>query len=76
LDLASRWWWMAALTRLRVSFPINLMFRWSVDIIGKHLQHVGIVVADNERKALEEAIKLFAVRPALRSKIVVIKVLE
>jgi hypothetical protein len=33
------------------------MVRWSVDIIGKRLQHVGMVVADNEGKALEEAIK-------------------
>jgi hypothetical protein len=52
------------------------MIRWSVDIIGKRLQHVGMVVADNERKALEEAIKLFAIRPALRSKIAVTKVAE
>jgi hypothetical protein len=50
------------------------MPRWSVDIIGKHLKHLGTVVADNERKAPEEAIKQFAVRPALRSKIAVTKV--
>ena len=52
------------------------MTRWSVDIIGKHLQHLGTVLAENERKALEEAIKQFAVSPALRSNIVVTKVLE
>jgi 1,2-phenylacetyl-CoA epoxidase PaaB subunit len=52
------------------------MTRWSVDIIGKHLQHLGTVLAGNERKALEEAIKQFAIRPALRSKIVVTKFAE
>jgi hypothetical protein len=50
------------------------MARWSVDIIGKRLQHLGTVVADDERKALEEAIKHFEIRPALRSKIAVTKV--
>ncbi len=49
------------------------MPRWSVDVIGKRLQHLGTVLADNQQKALEEAIKLFAVRPALRSKLVVTK---
>jgi hypothetical protein len=52
------------------------MARYSVDIIGKRLQHLGTVVADDERKALEEAIKQFAVRPALRSKVTVTKVGE
>ena len=52
------------------------MTRWSVDIIGKHLQHLGTVLAENERKALEEAIKQFAIRPALRSKIAVTKVAD
>jgi 1,2-phenylacetyl-CoA epoxidase PaaB subunit len=52
------------------------MSRWSVDVIGKRLQHLGTVVADDERKALEEAIKQFAVRPALRSKIAVTKVAD
>src|SRR6478736_5311595 len=47
----------------------RLMARWLVDIIGKKLQHVGTVDADNEREALAEAIKRFDVRPALRSKI-------
>ena len=52
------------------------MARWLVDIIGKKLQHVGTVDAENERKALAEAIKRFDVRPALRSKIAVTKVRE
>jgi 1,2-phenylacetyl-CoA epoxidase PaaB subunit len=45
--------------------------RWSVDIIGKQLQHLGTVLAENERKALEEAIKQFAM-----SKIAVTKVAD
>jgi hypothetical protein len=45
------------------------MARYSVDIIGKRLQHLGTVVA----KALEEAIRQFAVRPALRGKVTVTK---
>jgi 1,2-phenylacetyl-CoA epoxidase PaaB subunit len=52
------------------------MARWRVDIIGKKLQHVGTVDADNEQKALAEAIRVFNVRPALRSKITVTKVRE
>jgi hypothetical protein len=52
------------------------MARWSVDVIGEHLQHLGTVLAENERKALEEAIKQFAIRPALRSKIAVTKVAD
>lgn len=54
----------------------RLMARWWVDVIGKHLQHLGTIVAANERQALEEAIKLFNVRPALRSKIAVTKISE
>jgi 1,2-phenylacetyl-CoA epoxidase PaaB subunit len=50
--------------------------RYSIDIIGKHLQHLGTVEAPDERRALEEAIKKFAVRPALRSKIAVTKVAD
>jgi len=48
----------------------------SVDIIGKKLQHLGTVVASDERNALEVAIKQFAVRPALRSKVTVTKVAD
>jgi 1,2-phenylacetyl-CoA epoxidase PaaB subunit len=52
------------------------MARWSVDVIGKRLQHLGTVEADDGREALQEAIKRFAVRPALRSKLAVTKVKE
>jgi hypothetical protein len=50
--------------------------RWSVDVIGKRLQQLGTVFAENEHKALEEAIKQFTVGPALRSKIAVTKVAD
>jgi hypothetical protein len=50
------------------------MPRYSVDIIGKKMRHLGTVIADDERKALEAAIKQFSVRPTLRSKIAVTKV--
>jgi 1,2-phenylacetyl-CoA epoxidase PaaB subunit len=52
------------------------MPRWRVEFTSKPLQHVGTVEADNERPALEEAIKRFQVRLALRSKIAVTKVKE
>jgi hypothetical protein len=54
----------------------KMMARYSVDIIGKRLQHLGTVVASDERKALEEAIRQFAIRPALRSKVAVTKIAD
>jgi hypothetical protein len=36
--------------------------RYSVDIIGKRLQHLGTVVASDERDALEKALKQFEIR--------------
>ncbi len=50
------------------------MARWRVDIIGKYPQYMGMVEADDARSALQEAIKLLNIRPALRSKIVVTNV--
>jgi hypothetical protein len=52
------------------------MARYSVDIIGKKLQHLGTVVASDERKALEEAIRQFVIRPALRPKVTVTKIAD
>jgi hypothetical protein len=52
------------------------LWRYSIDIIGKHLKHLGTVEAADECKALEKAIKQFAVSPALRSKIAMTKVGE
>jgi hypothetical protein len=52
------------------------MARYSVDIIGKKLQHLGTVVASDEREAVEEAIRQFVIRPALRAKIAVTKIAD
>jgi hypothetical protein len=52
------------------------MPRYSIDIIGKTPEHLGTVIAENQLKALQRAIKHFAVRPALKSKIAVTKVGE
>jgi hypothetical protein len=52
------------------------MARYSVDIIGKRLKHLGTVVASDERDALEKAVKQFVVRPGLRSKIAVTKIAD
>jgi len=52
------------------------MPRYSVDIIGKKLQHIGIVVAENEKQAVEEAVKQFGINSALRNKVAVTKVSE
>ena len=54
----------------------KVMARYSVDIVGKKLQHLGTVVASDERKALEEAIRQFVIRPALRAKIAVTKIAD
>jgi hypothetical protein len=50
------------------------MARWRVDIIGKRPQHIGTVDAASEREAIEAAIKLFRVEPALRNKLMATKV--
>jgi 1,2-phenylacetyl-CoA epoxidase PaaB subunit len=52
------------------------MPRFSIDTTGKAPQHIGTVVAENEREALEVAIEKFRIRPALRSKVVVTKVAD
>jgi hypothetical protein len=52
------------------------MARWRIEIIGKHLQHIGTVEADSEREAIEAAIKELRIDPVLRSKVVATKVKE
>jgi len=52
------------------------MARWSVELIGKKMKHLGTVVAENEKKAIEEAVKQFGIEPALRNKVTVTKVSE
>jgi hypothetical protein len=50
--------------------------RWSVDIIGKRLKHLGTVAAANEKQAIEEAVKQFQIAPATRSKIAARKIAD
>jgi hypothetical protein len=52
------------------------MPRWSVDLIGKKMQHISTVVAASEKAAIKEAIKQFGIEPALRNKIAVTKISE
>jgi hypothetical protein len=52
------------------------MPRWRVDLIGKHLRHIGTVDAPTEREAIDAAIKIFQVEPALRTKLIATKVRE
>ena len=52
------------------------MPRWRVDIRNKELQNLGTVDAPNAWEALANAVELFDIRPALRSKTVVTKLEE
>jgi hypothetical protein len=46
--------------------------RWSVHVIrGKRTECLGTVTAPNEREALAEAIKVFAVPPDWRTSVIV-----
>jgi hypothetical protein len=51
-----------------------MMARWYVYLIRKKMQHIGRVLVDSEKQAIEEAIKEFAIEPALRNKVVVTKI--
>jgi hypothetical protein len=46
------------------------MARWRVDIIRKRAEHLGTVVAKNEKEAIAVAIKQFEIGPARRNRIV------
>jgi hypothetical protein len=50
------------------------MPRWSVDIIRKRGEHIGVVSAPNEKEALAKAIKQFEIEPARRNRIMVTKI--
>ena len=43
------------------------MPRWSVDLIRNRAQHIGTVVAPNEKDAIAAAIKQFEIEPARRN---------
>ena len=47
------------------------MARWRVDIIRKRGEHLGTVVAKNEKEAIAVAIKQFEIGPGRRNRIVV-----
>jgi hypothetical protein len=51
-----------------------MMPRWAVDIIRKRAEHVGVVVAPNEKEALAKAIKQFEIEPARQNRITVTKI--
>jgi hypothetical protein len=50
------------------------MARWSVDMIRKRSEHVGVVSAPNEKEALAKAIKQFDIEPARQNRITVTKI--
>ena len=50
------------------------MARWRVDMIRKRSEHLGTVVAKDEKEAIAVAIKQFGIEPAHQNKIVVQKI--
>jgi len=50
------------------------MPRWSVDIIRHRAEHLGTVVAANEKDAIKVAVATFDVEPARRNRITVTKI--
>jgi hypothetical protein len=52
------------------------MARWRVDIIRKRAEHIGTVVAKDEKEAVAVAIKQVEIEPARRNRIVVQKIAD
>jgi hypothetical protein len=52
------------------------MPRWSVDLIRARTQHLGTVVAKDEKEAIAAAIKQFEIEPARRNRIVAQKIAD
>ena len=50
------------------------MPRWSVDLIRSRTQHLGTVIAANEKEAIAVAIKQFEIQPSLRNRVTVTKI--
>ena len=50
------------------------MARWSVDMIRKRSEHLGVVSAPNEKEALAKAMKQFEIEPARRNRITITKI--
>ena len=53
-----------------------LMPRWRIDLISKTLRHVGTIEAETAEQAIDEAAKLFRIKPAVRDKLIATKVPE
>ena len=56
------------------TFNTSLMPRCSVDIIRHRAEHLGTVVAANEKEAIKAAIATFQIEPARRNRITVTKI--
>jgi hypothetical protein len=52
------------------------MARWSVDLTRNRTQHLGTVVAANEKEAIAVAIKQFEIEPARQNRVTVSKIVE
>ena len=50
------------------------MARWSVDVIRKRSEHLGVVAAPNQKEALAKAIEQFAIESARQNRITVTKI--
>jgi hypothetical protein len=59
---------------VRPNWKEQPMARWSVDVIRKRSEHLGVVTAPNEKEALAKAIKQFEVEPARQNRITVTKI--
>ena len=49
------------------------MTRWRISYIGRRLEHLGIVEAENESDAIEAAVSGFEISPVRRSKLAVMR---
>jgi hypothetical protein len=52
------------------------MAKWRVDILRKHVEHVGIITAPNAQEALKRAALLFRIEPTRRNKLMITKIEE
>jgi hypothetical protein len=50
------------------------MARWRVDIIRSRAEHLGTVIAANEKEAINAAIEIYEIEPARRNRITVTKI--
>jgi hypothetical protein len=50
------------------------MPRWSVDIIRHRAEHLGTVVAPNDKEAIKTAIAIYQIQPSRRNRIAATKI--